>query len=59
MFLLGFILFFGGIGLVMGLYQDKQRFMRTDYTEKDIESYQRNLMIGFGIIVVGFTLFFA
>lgn len=59
MFLLGFILFFGGIGLVMGLYQDKQRFMRTDYTEKDIESYQRNLMIGFGTIVVGFTLFFA
>ena len=31
----GFVLFFSGIGLVIGNYDDKKRFMQKDYTEKD------------------------
>lgn len=42
----------------MGFYQDKQRFMRGDYTEKDIKNYQRNLLISFLIIVFGIILIF-
>ena len=58
MFFLGIILVFVGIGAIMGFYQDKQRFMRGDYTEKDIKIYQKNLLISFLIIVFGIILIF-
>lgn len=58
MFFLGIILVFVGIGAIMGFYQDKQRFMRGDYTEKDIKNYQKNLLISFLIIVFGIILIF-
>ena len=58
MILLGIVLVFVGIGAMMGFYQDKQRFMRGDYTEKDIKNYQRNLLISFLIVVFGIILIF-
>lgn len=58
MFFLGIILVFVGIAAIMGFYQDKQHFIRGDYTEKDIKTYQRNLLISFLIIVFGIILIF-
>lgn len=58
MILLGIVLVLVGIGAMMGFYQDKQRFMRNNYTKKDIRKYQRNLFISFLIVVFGIILIF-
>lgn len=55
----GFVLFFSGIGLVIGNYDDKKRFMQKDYTEKDIENYQKILAVSCAIVCIGFAMFFA
>ena len=55
----GFVLFFSGIGLVIGNYDDKKRFMQKGYTEKDIENYQKILAVGSAIVCIGFAMFFA
>lgn len=57
--ILGYVLFFSGIGLVIGNYDDKKRFMQKDYTEKDIENYQKILAVGCAIVCIGFVMFFA
>ena len=57
--ILGYVLFFSGIGLIIGNYDDKKRFMQKDYTEKDIENYQKILAVGCAIVCIGFVMFFA
>ena len=44
---------------MIGNYDDKKRFMQEDYTEKDIENYQKNLTFGCAVVCIGFAMFFA
>ena len=57
--LLGFFLILIGVGVVIGNYHDKERFMSRDYTEKDIRTYQKILAVGCGIVLTGLIMLFS
>ena len=59
MFLFGIIIIIAGIGIVIGNYHDKERFMSRDYTENDIKNYQKTLAVGCAIVLFGFIALFA